>query len=152
MNIPSLSSHPVKSDIAIQGSNLLALLKASGSLEARVISLFDGKLLLSSRIGEILTSNTLGYKQGDLLLLRLQLKEGQPVLRVSRPPARSIIFDSSGYSRLNRLLAPDIPVLARVIGASEKTLQVKLGSESISVPLRSAFKPGQLITLLPVTH
>ena len=148
MNIISSSSQRVRPDAAIQGSDLLSLLKASGSVEARVISLFDGKLLLSSRIGEILTSNTLGFKRGDLLLLRLLVKDGQPVLRVSRPPARSIVFDSSGYSRLNRLLAPDKPVLARVIGVSEAGLQVKLGQVNISIPVRSGYKPGQLITLV----
>ena len=84
INLPSELTNPRPSTAA--GGDLLAQLRAAGTIEAEVIKVLKDSLLLSSRLGEILTRNTLNYKTGDRLYLRLDERRPPTVMTPEPEP------------------------------------------------------------------
>ena len=100
MDIKSLSDSLTGRAPVSQNGDLLAQLKAAGTIEAEVIQVLQDKLLLSSRLGDILTSNSLNYKVGDQLNLRLGGSEQNPVLKASpRIPGPIILDGGKNFSK-----------------------------------------------------
>jgi len=148
MDIKIPSDLPATKPVVSQVSDLLTQLKAAGTIEAEVIKLLQGnKLLLSSRLGDILTSNSLNYKPGDRLDLRLDDSARQPVLKTSPRPAKTIILDSRQNPELTRALAPDRPTLARVIKIVAQQAEIQLAEQILKLPRQVTLARNQLLSL-----
>jgi len=147
MDIKSLSDSLSGRPAATQASDLLAQLKTAGTIEAEVIKLLPGKLLLSSRLGEILTSNTLNFKPGDRLNLRLDTETQIPVLKASPKSAQPVSLDARKVPDLFRVLPPDRAVLANVIRVLAQTAEIKIAEQILQLPRQVAVVKGQLLSL-----
>ena len=147
MDIKSLDeSLPVRSTVS-QPGNLLVQLKAAGTIEAEVIRVLQDKLLLSSRLGEILTSNSLNYKTGDRLIVRLAGSDLEPVLKVSPRQSGPVTIDSNQNPRLSRLVPVDRAVLAIVTSVAPQRTQVRIAEQILNLPRQPGIVRGQLLSL-----
>lgn len=127
---------------------LSELLSRSGPIEARVLKLLDGGLLLGSRLGEILTSNNLKFKVGDRLTLRIDGDAGKPLLRVTAATPRPILIDLRDAPALTRLLLPGRPQLASVVAHGAEKMQFKIDNQRLSTTAHPGLRKGQLVSLL----
>ena len=129
MDIKSLSDSLTSRPPVLQNGDLLAQLKAAGTIEAEVIKVLQDKLLLSSRLGDILTSNSLNYKVGDQLNLRLGGSEQNPVLKASPKQTGPMTLTSDQNLRLSRALPSDQPVLAVVTRIVAQRIEIRLAGK-----------------------
>jgi hypothetical protein len=147
MDIKSLSELLTGKPAAAESGDLLAQLKAAGTIKAEVIRVLQGKLLLSSRLGEILTTNTLNYKPGDQINLRLGGDEQNPVLKASPVIPRPITLDSGQNPRLSRALPPDQSVLAVVSRITAQRIEIRLAGQILTLPRAAGITRNQLLVL-----
>ena len=148
MDIKIPSDLPATKPAVAQVEQLLAQLKAAGRIEAEVVKLLhNNQLLLSSRLGDILTSNSLNYRAGDRVYLRLDDSSGQPVLKTSPRAAEPTLLDSRQYPKLARALPPDRPVLARVIRIIAQQAEIQLAEQILKLPREVAPVRNQLLSL-----
>ena len=148
MDIKIPSDLPTPKPAVAQVDQLLAQLKAAGRIEAEVVKLLhNNQLLLSSRLGDILTSNNLNYRAGDRIYLRLDDSSGQPVLKTSPRAAAATILDSRQNPELARALPPDRPALARVIRIIAQQAEIKLAEHILKLPREVAPVKNQLLSL-----
>jgi len=147
MDIKSLDdSLPVRPPVS-QSGNLLAQLKAAGTIEAEVIRVLQDKLLLSSRLGEILTSNSLNYKAGDQFNLRLAGSDQEPVLKVSPRQSGPVTVDGNQHPRLSRLLPVNTAILALVTSVAPQRIEIRLAGQILTLPRQPGIARGQLLSL-----
>ncbi len=131
-----------------QVGDLLAQLKAAGTIEAQVVKLLkDNQLLLTSRLGQILTSNSLDYKPGDRVNLRLDESSGQPVLKASPAAVKPIRLDSRENPELTRLLPPERPMLARVARIVAQRAEIQIADNIVRLPRQLMFPRNQILSL-----
>jgi len=147
MDIKSLSEFLTGKPAAVETGDLLAKLKAAGTIEAEVIKVLQGKLLLSSRLGEILTTNTLNYKPGDQINLRLGGDEQNPVLKASPGIPRPVTLDSGQNPRLSRALPPHQSVLAVVSRITTQRIEIRLAGQVLTLPRPPGVTRNQLLVL-----
>ncbi len=147
MDIKSLSDSLTSRPPVPQNGDLLAQLKAAGTIEAEVIKVLQDKLLLSSRLGDILTSNSLNYKVGDQLNLRLGGSEQNPVLKASPKQTGPMILTSDQNLRLSRALPTDQPVLAVVTRIVAQRIEIRLAEQILTLPRQPGIARDQLISL-----
>ena len=147
MDIKILSELLTGKPAVSQTGDLLAQLKAAGTIEAEVIKVLQGKLLLSSRFGEILTTNTLNYKPGDQINLRLSGDAQNPVLKASPRTPGPVILDSGQNPRLSRALPPGQPVLAVVSRITAQRIEIRLADQILTLPRQSGIVRNQLLSL-----
>lgn len=128
--------------------DLLNQLRAAGTVEAEVIKLLkDNQLLLSSRLGQILTSNALKYRVGDRVNLRLDESSGQAVLKASPPLDKPLKLDSREYPQLTRVLPRERPLLALVVGNSNGKTEIRLAEQIVRLPRELTLPKNQLLSL-----
>jgi len=149
MDIKSLSELLTGKPAAAKSDDLLAQLKTAGTIEAEVIKVLQGKLLLSSRLGEILTTNTLNYKPGDRINLRLGGDEQHPVLKASPRIPAPVTLDARQNPRLRRALPPDQPVLAVVSRITAQRIEIRLAGQILTLPRPAGVSRNQLLILQP---
>jgi len=147
MDIKILSELLTGKPAVSQTGDLLAQLKAAGTIEAEVIKVLQGKLLLSSRFGEILTTNTLNYKPGDQINLRLSGDAQNPVLKASPKIPGPVILDSGQNPRLSRALPPGQSVLAVVSRITAQRIEIRLADQILTLPRQSGVVRNQLLSL-----
>ncbi len=145
INIPS--DLPAAKPAASTPGDLLARLRASGAIEAEVVSVLQGKLLLSSRLGDILTSNRLGYGPGDRLSLRLDDSTGTPVLKASPAPPKIFSLDSKRNPDLARLLTPGRALLSSVVNSDARTVEIRVAGQTLALQRQFPAARGQLLSL-----
>ena len=132
----------------IQPGDLLAQLRAAGTLEAEVVRLLrDNQLLLNSRLGQIRTQNSLDYRVGDRINLRLDESSGQAVFKTSRAEARPILLDGRSNPELVRALPPERPQLARVLRVLARHAEIRLAEQVMRLPRSPEIKAGQWLSL-----
>jgi len=147
MDIKISSDLPPTKPVVSPG-DLLAHLKSAGSLEAEVMQRLQGKqLLLSSRLGEILTTNSLSFKPGDRLILRFDDSAGQAVLKASPRTEKPIILDSRHNPELARALVPNHPRLARVVRIIAQQAEIQLADQLVKMPRQLSLARNQLLSL-----
>ena len=147
MDIKILSEFLTGKPAVSQTGDLLAQLKTAGTIEAEVIKVLQGKLLLSSRFGEILTTNTLNYKPGDQINLRLSGDAQNPVLKASPRIPGPVILDSGQNPRLSRALPPGQSVLAVVSGVTPQRIEIRLAGQILTLPRQPGVARNQLLSL-----
>lgn len=148
MDIKISSDLPTAKPVVSQVGDMLAQLKAAGTIEAEVLKLLPGnKLLLASRLGDILTSNSLNYQAGDRLNLRFDDSAQQPVLKVSPRTPEPQVLDSRQNPELARALASDRPMLARVIRIAAQQAEIQLADKILKLPRQVALVRNQLLSL-----
>jgi flagellar hook-length control protein FliK len=147
MDIKTLSEFLTGKPAVTETGDLLAQLKAAGTVEAEVIKVLQGKLLLSSRLGEILTTNTLNYKPGDKINLRLSGDEQNPVLKASPRIPSPVTLDSGQNPRLSRALPPDRSVLAVVSRITAQRIEIRLAGQILTLPRQPGVARNQLLSL-----
>ena len=148
MDIKLPSDLPPAKPVVSQTGDLLAQLRAAGTIEAEVLKLLPGnKLLLASRLGDILTSNSLNYQAGDRLNLRFDDSAQQPVLKVSPRPPGPQVLDSRQNPELTRVLAPDRPMLAKVIRIVAQQAEIQLADNILNLPRQVGLIRNQLLSL-----
>jgi hypothetical protein len=147
MDIKILSEFLTGKPAVSQTGDLLAQLKTAGTIEAEVIKVLQGKLLLSSRFGEILTTNTLNYKPGDQINLRLSGDAQNPVLKASPRIPGPVILDSGQNPRLSRALPPGLSVLAVVSGVTAQRIEIRLAGQILTLPRQPGVARNQLLSL-----
>jgi hypothetical protein len=147
MDIKSLSDSLTSRPPASQNSDLLAQLKTAGTIEAEVIKVLQDKLLLSTRLGDILTSNSLNYKVGDQLNLRLGGSEQNPVLKASPKQSGPVTLTSDQNLRLSRALPSEQPVLAVVTRIVAQRIEIRLAEKILTLPRQPGIARDQLISL-----
>ena len=130
------------------GGDLLAQLRAAGTIEAEVIKVLNDNLLLRSRLGDILTRNTLNYKTGDRLLLRLDERAATPVLKSSPAEPRPVSIETRAYPEIARLLSPERPVLAKVLRIVAQQAEIRLAQTAVRLPPQVTSRPGDLLRLV----
>lgn len=145
INLPSELTSPRSSTAA--AGDLLTQLRAAGTIEAEVIKVLQDSLLLRSRLGEILTRNTLNYKPGDRLYLRLDERGPTPVLKSSPAESRPVAIESRVYPEIARLLPPERPVLAKVLRVVAQQAEVRLAQTLVKLPPQVTAKRGELLRL-----
>ena len=147
MDIKSLDdSLPARTPV-LQSSNLLAKLKAAGTVEAEVIKVLQDRLLLSSRLGEILTSNSLNYKKGDQLTLRLAGSDREPVLKVSPRLSGPVTIEVNQNPRLGRLVPVNTAVLAIVTSVTPQRIEIRIAEQILTLSRQPGLARGQLLSL-----
>jgi len=147
MDIKSLNESLTSRPPVSQNGDLLAQLKAAGTIEAEVIKVLQDKLLLRSRLGDILTSNSLNYKVGDQLNLRLGGSEQNPVIKASPKQSGSMTLNSDQNLRLSRALPADQPVLAVVTKIAAQRIEIRLAEQILTLPRQPGIAQEQLISL-----
>lgn len=147
MDIKSLSDSLTGPPPVSKTGDLLAQLKAAGTIEAEVIKVLQDRLLLSSRLGDILTSNSLNYKVGDRLDLRLGGSEQNPVLKASSRQSGPMTLDSNQNPRVSRALPADQPVLAVVTRIAAQRIEIRLAEQILTLPRQPGIVRDQLISL-----
>ncbi len=148
MEIKNSSDLPGAQPGTTRVSDLLTQLRAAGSIEAEVVKLLqDNKLLLNTRLGQILTSNKLHYRPGDRVILRLDDSGQQPVLKVGAPAVKSVSLDSRQHPELVRQLPPDQPVLARVVNVVAQRAEVQLAEQLLKLPRQVTAVRNQILSL-----
>jgi len=118
-----------------------------GSIEAKVALIEKGQALLTSRLGQIISSNTLDLKQGDRLSLRPGEDPQSPVLKITKLPNRPVTLNSTTNPSLNQALPAGKAVKALVIGQQAGKTIIQIGRQQIPIQPSVDLKPGQLITL-----
>ena len=93
INLPSDLIKP--GPASASSGDLLAQLRAAGTIEAEVVKVLQDSLLLRSRLGDILTRNTLNYRAGDRINLRLDERGPAPVLKSSPAPAKPVAREAA---------------------------------------------------------
>ena len=147
MDIKSLNDSLTSRPPVSQNGDLLAQLKAAGTIEAEVIKVLQNKLLLSSRLGDILTSNSLNYKVGDQLNLRLTGSEQNPVLKASPRQSGPMTLNSDQNLKLSRALPADQPVLAVVTRIAGQRIEIRLAEQILTLPRQAGIARDQLLSL-----
>ena len=147
MDIKSLSDSLTGRPPVSQNGDLLAQLKAAGSIEAEVIKVLQDKLLLSSRLGDILTSNSLNYRVGDRFNLRLGGSEQNPILKASPKQSGPMTLISDQNQRLSRALPSDQPVLAVVTRIVAQRIEIRFAEQILTLPRQPGIARDQLISL-----
>jgi hypothetical protein len=147
MDIKSLNDSLTSRPPVSQNGDLLAQLKAAGTIEAEVIKVLQDKLLLSSRLGDILTSNSLNYKVGDQLNLRLTGSEQNPVLKASPRQSGPMTLNSDQNLKLSRALPADQPVLAVVTRIAGQRIEIRLAEQILTLPRQAGIARDQLLSL-----
>ncbi len=147
MDIKSLNDSLTGRPPVSQNGDLLAQLKAAGTIEAEVIKVLQDKLLLSSRLGDILTSNSLNYRVGDQLNLRLGGSEQNPVLKAMPKQSGPMTLNSDQNLRLSRALPADQPVLAVVTKIAAQRIEIRLAEQILTLPRQPGIARDQLISL-----
>ena len=147
MDIKSLNESLTSRPPVSKNGDLLAQLKAAGTIEAEVIKVLQDKLLLRSRLGDILTSNSLNYKVGDQLNLRLGGSEQNPVIKASPKQSGSMTLNSDQNLRLSRALPADQPVLAVVTKIAAQRIEIRLAEQILTLPRQPGIVRDQLISL-----
>lgn len=146
LKIPS-DTPSIKAASPLTG-DLLAKLRAAGRIEAEVIGLLkNNQLLLNSRLGQILTSNSLDYKPGDRINLRLDESSGQAVLKASTPPVKPYRLDSRDNPELAQALPAGRPVLARVSRVLAQGTEIRLAEQVIRLSRKLDSPKNQLLSL-----
>ena len=118
------------------------------SIEAKVALIEKGQALLTTRLGQIISSNALDLKQGDRLSLRAGDNAQNPVLKITKLPTPPTNLKSVTNQVLNQVLLTGKAVSALVIGQQAGKTIIQLGRQQISIQPAVGSKPGQLITLL----
>lgn len=147
IDIKSLDDSANVRSPATQTGDLLARLKAAGTIEAEVVRVLQDKLLLSSRLGEILTSNSLNYRAGDQLNLRLDGSDQNPVLKASPRQPGPVTLERNVNAQLNRLLPPDTALLATVTRVTAQRIEIRLAGQVLTLPRQPGIARGQLLSL-----
>lgn len=147
MDIKSLNDSLTSRPPVSQNGDLLAQLKAAGTIEAEVIKVLQDKLLLSSSLGDILTTNSLNYKLGDQLNLRLGGGEQNPVLKASPKQTGPMTLNSDQNPRLSRALPTDQAVLAVVTRITAQRIEIRLAEQILTLPRQPGIARDQLLSL-----
>jgi hypothetical protein len=147
MDIKSLDDSLTGRPPVSQNGDLLAQLKAAGTIEAEVIKVLQDKLLLSSRLGDILTTNSLNYKVGDQLNLRLGGSEQNPVLKASPKQTGLMTLNRDQNLRLSRSLPADQAVLAVVTRITAQRIEIRLAEQILTLPRQPGIARDQLLSL-----
>ncbi len=142
---PTPDARPAGGGIA----DLLARLRAAGSVEAEVVRVLREQLLLRSELGEILTRNRLDLRPGDRVRIRLAGSVADPVLRASPAPERPVTIASAELPRLARSLPVDRPVLAEILRVLPQATRIRFAGQIHTLPMR--IESGQR-PLLGVEH
>ena len=104
-------SNPIQYLTPSQAVNpvLIDSLRTAGGLEAEILQSTRGQLLLQTRLGQLLTLNTLGFRSGERLLLRLDSEAETPrlLVRPVTPSSNSIPANCCGPNGCER--APITP-------------------------------------------
>jgi len=119
-----------------------------GSIEAKVALIEKGQALLSTRLGQIISSNTLDLKQGDRLILRPGDNPQNPVLKITKLPNPPTSLNIATNSSLSQALPTGKAVSALVIGQQAGKTTIQIGRQQISIQSPVDLKPGQLISLV----
>ena len=118
-----------------------------GSIDAKVALIERGQALLTTRLGQIISSNTLDLKQGDRLSIRLGEDAQNPVLKITKLPNPPTNLNSATNPSLNQALPTGKTISALVIGQQAGKTIIQLGRQQISIQSPVDLKPGQLITV-----
>ena len=133
--------------VATQFGDLLAQLRIAGTIEAEVVKQLQGKLLLNSRLGQILTTNSLSYRPGDRLDIRLVDSEQGPILKASPRRTGPVTLDSAQNPRLLRALPADRSMLAVVTRTAAQRTEIKLADQVLTLPRLVGVARNQLLSL-----
>lgn len=128
-------------------ADLLARLRAAGSVEAEVVRVLRDQLLLRSELGEILARGRLDLRPGDRVRIRLAGTDANPVLRASPAPERPMTIASAELPRLARSLPVDRPVLAEVLRVLPQATRIRLAGQVHTVPMRIESGRGPLLRI-----
>ena len=148
MDIPKLPDSPPASTARGQPAvDLFRQLTQLGSIEARIVSVARGQLILSSQLGQITGLNTLDLKSGERVQIRLDDTGSKPVLKISRLPVKPLELNATSARTLASHLVANKPVAALVVSHNAKTSLLQLGDRQLSIPRQSGLNPGQLVSL-----
>lgn len=148
MDIPKLPES--LSAPAVRGQarpDLFTQLAKLGSIEARIMSVARGQLILNTQLGQITGLNTLDLKSGDRVQIRLDQTDSKPVLKVNRLPQKPIELNATSARSLANQLVVNRPVAAIVVSQNANSSLLQLGDRQITIPRQSGLNPGQLISL-----
>ncbi len=112
-------------------ADLLARLRAAGTIEAVVVRQIGEQLLLDSRLGSILTSNRLDYRPGDRLLLSLSGDPERPVLQSRRQPAATVTLERGQHPALAQALGKARSALAAVERVAPGSVLLRISNQSV---------------------
>ncbi|MFT5224615.1 MAG: hypothetical protein ACI8XX_000360 [Polaribacter sp.] len=142
------STVPSKSNIADAPVNILNRLQQLGSVPARVVSVTNGQATLSTRLGEITSSNALKLKAGDTVQIRLDSDGKKTVLKVTPSQDQVTLLAANKFLKLLALLPANRPTAATVVSHKGNNTLLQLGSTQTSIPLQPQLKAGQLINII----
>ena len=123
------------------------LLRQLDSLEARVTSRLSGELILKTVLGEILAKNTLGFKNGDRLMIRLDESRPVPTLKVapSLPAVQKV--NSDQLPLLSHLIGPDRAILAPVKELTKNAAVIEFANRQFKLPSSLSARVGELLSI-----
>ena len=133
---------------ALSPVDLFRQITQLGSIEARVALIEKGQALLNTRLGQILSNNTLDLKQGDRLSLRAGGSEQSPVLKIVKLPVQPFSLSGTRNPLLNQAIPSGKAGSALVTGHQSGKTIIQLANQKISIQPAVDLKPGQLISLI----
>ena len=129
--------------------DILDSLRLLGGINATVVRIAKGEVLLATRLGEIIGKNPLDLKAGDQVRIRVGGQDSKPVLKISQVPVERIILNASRHqAALSRALAPNQPQTAVVVTQKTHSTDIRLNGNQYSINQQVELKTGQLISLL----
>lgn len=147
MDIASLlNTVPAASRPSDNGANIVTQLQSSG-LDARVIRVDKSGVLLATRLGEILGKNALDLKKGDLVRIRLDTGDKNPVLKVSKPSVEPILLNNANHKALYQALKANQTFTGVVIRHQPGNSLIQVGNSQYPITHQTALKTGQLVKL-----
>ena len=147
MDIASLlNTMPAPSRQSDNGSNIVTQLQSSG-LDARVIRVDKSGVLLATRLGEILGKNALDLKKGDLVRIRLDTGDKNPVLKVGKPSVEPILLNGANHKALYQALKANQAFTGVVIRHRPGNSIIQVGNSQYPITHQAALKTGQLVNI-----
>ena len=148
MDIPKLNQTPAQ-PTAQSGNtaDILGSLRRLGAIDATVLRIEKGEVLLATRLGEIIGKNALDLKTGDQLRIRIGGLDTSPVLKVTRQIAKPIILNTPGQTALTRALVPNQLQTAMVVVQTPESIGIRLNGNRHTINQQVDVKTGQLISL-----
>ncbi|MEM7561686.1 MAG: flagellar hook-length control protein FliK [Pseudomonadota bacterium] len=128
-------------------SDWLNLLRQLESLEASVARQRSGELVLRTLLGDLLLKNSLGFKQGDRLAIRLDESRATPILKVAPAIPKVHKINSDQLPLLSHLIGPDRAALVSVRQVSGDEALIELANRTFKLPVVKNAKSGELLSI-----
>ena len=149
MDIPVLKSQVSQlTSQPVSAATLFEQLAQAGSVQARVALINHTQTVLTSALGQILTSGSPELRVGDRLTLSLDSNSRTPTLKIDNIIRSPVNLDISRNRPVSDLFSNTGQVLAVVKKQDQSGTLIEAGNSRVKLEPLPGFKAGQLVSLV----